>query len=270
MTTVKVCLYMPSPESVGPRTKLRPAKKLPNKLKADSIVEAICELRFESAAIPEVLYGRLIDDKAWSDFEQRRLPAYDIPAPMRQADENLRYAPVLELLNTKSNCSFRIGPQVASFHQRPPYGGWQSFRPTLCNMIDQLFAKSGGLVVTRLGFRYSNALNKHSHGIGSVGDLDCVIEVAGRPITQDVNLNFNNTVNPITLSTVRVATPAFVQGQLPEGTTTFIDVDIYTVEGFTTKDPSTVIEWIDRAHDAEKERFFDLLTQATIDSLKED
>jgi uncharacterized protein (TIGR04255 family) len=235
----------------------------------DSIIEAICELRFESPVIPEVLYGRLIDDKAWADFEQRRLPAYDIPAPMRQADDTLRYAPVLELLNTKSNCSFRIGPQVASFHQRPPYGGWQSFRPMLTNVVEQLFSKSGGLTIKRLGFRYSNALNMLSHGIAGVGDLDCLMEVAGRQIKKDVNLNFNDIVDTTTRSTVRVATPEFVQGQLPDGTTTFIDVDIYTVEGFTTKDQSTVMNWVDRAHNAEKICFFDLLTQSTIDSLKE-
>jgi len=248
---------------------LRPAKQLPNKLRVDSIVEAICELRFESLAIPEVLYGRLIDDKTWAGFEQRRLPAYDIPAPMRQADEALRYAPVIELLNTKSNCSFRIGPQVASFHQRPPYGGWQNFRPMLTNVVDQLFSKSGGLIIKRLGFRYSNALNKHTHGIAGVGDLDCLMEVAGRPIKNNVNLNFNNIVDATILSTVRIATPDFVQGQLPEGTTAFIDIDIYTVEGFTTKDQSMVMNWVDRAHDAEKACFFDLLTQSTIDSLKE-
>jgi hypothetical protein len=62
----------------------------------------------------------------------------------------------------------------------------QRIRPVLANVIDQLFSKSGGLTVKRLGFRYSNALNERVHGIAGVGDLDCLVEVAGCPIKTDV------------------------------------------------------------------------------------
>ena len=75
-------------------------KPIPQKLKHDAIVEALVEIRFDASTIPEVLLGRLADHEPWKGFDQRRLPAYEIPAPIRQADANLRYNPWFELMRT--------------------------------------------------------------------------------------------------------------------------------------------------------------------------
>lgn len=62
------------------------SKRMPDRLKIDAIIEAICEVRFDMATTPEVLLGRLVDYRPWQDFVQRRMPAHDIPEPLRQAD----------------------------------------------------------------------------------------------------------------------------------------------------------------------------------------
>ena len=69
------------------------AWRIPRKLKHDAIIEALLEIRFDMAAtIPEVFFGRLVDHVSWKGFEQRRLPAYQVPAALRQADANWRYS----------------------------------------------------------------------------------------------------------------------------------------------------------------------------------
>jgi hypothetical protein len=48
-----------------------------------------------------------------------------------------------------------------------------------------------------------------------------------------------------------------------------VDVDVFTKEGFRSKNHADVIAWINNAHTAEKQHFFRLLTDQTIEELKE-
>ena len=73
-----------------------PGKAFPAKIK-DAIVEAIFEVRFETTTVQEILIGRLADYEPWRSFQQRKLPAYEIPAAFRQVDQNLRYTTIFEL-----------------------------------------------------------------------------------------------------------------------------------------------------------------------------
>src|ERR1700683_441037 len=104
---------------------------LPRKLKHDSIVEALLELRFETITISEVLFGRLIEHQYWKGFAQRRLPAYDIPDQIRQMDPTLRYIPIIELTAPDQKAVLRLGKSVLSYHRKAPYVGWTSFKTEL-------------------------------------------------------------------------------------------------------------------------------------------
>jgi len=245
-----------------------PDKPVPSKLKNDAIVEALFEMRFSASTIPEIFYGRLADHTPWKGFEQRRLPAYEIPAPIRQADQNLRFQPVFELRDA-GNRAVRIGDQVLSYHRLPPYVGWSKFAPELHEAIDGLFAAVHGLTVQRLGFRYINAIRPDLHGIASISALDLTIAVASEPISKNVNLNFTTFLTEDTQCTVRLATAEFVQGVLPPNTSVVVDVDVFTKESFKTTERAKVKQWIEFAHVKEKEHFFRLLTDETISALKE-
>lgn len=244
-------------------------KSIPAKLKHDAIIEAILEIRFETSTMTEVLIGRLADHSPWKGFKPKRLPASEIPEPLRQVDKNLRYTPVFELVDEVGHRSVRIGPHVLSYHQLAPYVGWPFFKPELEKAIDGLFEKTGGLTAKRLGFRYVNALTSTIHGIGSVEDLDLKIVVADATLPGNVNLNFTTQVSEDTDCTVRIATRDFMVGALPEATSVVVDVDVYTKEAFKTRDGGLVKRWLEFAHTSEKEQFFRLLTRTTIDTLKE-
>ena len=243
-------------------------KRIPEKLKHDAIVEVLLEIRFDMTTLPEVFFGRLVDYPPWKGFQQRRMPAYEIPATMRQADINLRYQPVFELVNVPGR-AVRIGGQVLSYHRLQPYIGWTKFQPELADAIDGLFAKAEGLTVRRLGLRYINAIRPELHRINTIVDLDLKLSIEAESVSNNVNINFTTELSADTQCTVRIATTEFVQGVLPQGTSVLIDVDVFTKESFKTQDAQKVKEWVTAAHTREKEQFFRLLTADTIDALEE-
>ena len=244
-------------------------KRIPAKLKHDAIVEALLEVRFDITTIPEVLFGRLADFPSWKGFEQGRMPAYEIPAFVRQADPNLRYQPVFEFHNAEKTRSVRIGGQMLSYHRLSPYEGWAKFRPELYAAIDALFAHAEGLTINRLGLRYINAIRSDLHPISSIKELDLTVAIESQPVAGAVNVNFTTDLSDDTQCTVRVATTEFVQGILPPNSRVLIDVDVFTKEGFRTSDAQGVKGWVEWAHTMEKEQFFRLLTDATIDAMEE-
>src|ERR1035437_2054854 len=244
---------------------------IPTKLKEDAIVEALLEVRFDvpKAAIPEIFLGRLADRQPWKGFTQRPLPASQLPAPLRRVDPNLRFKPIIELASTAQNRAVRIGPQVLSYHQLIPYVGWARLKPELMDVIDGLFQAEPTLNIQRLGLRYMNALRPDAHTIKAISDLDVKLSVAGEAVLGSVNINFGTNVARDTQCTVRIATRDLVQGDLPANTSVFVDVDVYTKDDFSTKDPQIAKAWIESAHTTEKEHFFRLLPKPTIELLKE-
>jgi uncharacterized protein (TIGR04255 family) len=242
-------------------------KPVPKRLKNDAIVEAILEVRFDTTTISEILFGRLADYGPWKDLSQQRLPAYEIPAALRQVDPNLRFQAFFELSGEQR--AVRIGPQVISYHRTVPYIGWELFWPELQETITGLFERANGLVIRRLGLRYLNTLRPDLHGIKSISDLDLEIKVASERVAGNVNLNFTLDVASNAACTVRIATTEFVQGKLPPNTSVYVDVDVFTKDGFETKERKAVENWVTEAHDAEKEQFFRLLTDRSIEALEE-
>ncbi len=246
-------------------------KPIPNRLKQDALIEALLEIRFQTSPsiLPEIIVGRLADCGHWRNFQQRRLPASEIPAPIRQVDESLRYTPLLELSEPERKRLVRIGDRVISCHQLVPYGGWGGFRPELFATVDALFSIAATPTIKRLGLRYINALRPAIHHVASITDLDLTVSVAREKAPPSINLNFTTEVGEDTDCTVRIATSTFISGTLPPNTAVVIDVDVFTKETFETKSIEEVKAWVDAAHATEKEQFFRLLTRETIDALTE-
>lgn len=243
--------------------------QLPEKI-TDAITEALFEIRYEAPSVlPESTLIHLADTPAWKDFQQSRLPAYEIPANLRSLEPNLKFQPLLQLVSQGDEpISVRIGPNVLSFHRVKKYVGWARFKPELEAMVDRLFDVARGISVSRLGLRYLNAFSAERHGVSSITDLDLSVVVAKEQLSNYVNVNFLEAVEGVGECVVRVATPNFVNGSLPADTTLFVDVDVGSSRGVTFQDKAQVKDWLVRAHDAEKEAFFHLLKPETIEKLK--
>lgn len=244
-------------------------KRIPTKLKNDAIVEALFEIRFDMTTIPEVFFGRLADHDSWKGFQQNRMPAYNLPASVRQSDPSLRYQAVFELKDTKQNRVLRIGANVLSYHRLSPYIGWDKFKPEIDEVVDALFSTTEALNIRRMGLRYMNAIRPELHNLQSISDLDLKVIVANEDISGNVNINFTSELSEDSECTLRIATTEFIQGAIPKDTSVFVDVDVYTKDNFRTKDAQKVKQWVEFAHGKEKEQFFRLLTQDSIDVLEE-
>ena len=244
---------------------------LPKKLKVDAIVEAVLELRFEPDphAIVELLIGRLADTERWKSFNQVRLPVADVPSALRQADPNLRYQPLFQLVARDGSVFIAIGSNVLVFSRRGKYPGWDVFGPELNAATDRLYEILPSAKVSRIGLRYINALLSTAHQINSVADLDLDIKVAKKALTKNVNLNYKDeNKNGLEIMT-RVASVDIAEGAVPENATVIVDIDVYTRNGYAASDAATVKQCIKDAHDAEKLSFFGLLGTAATERLKQ-
>lgn len=240
---------------------------LPAKIKNDAIVEALLDIRFEApSTIPEVFYGRLIDHPHWKGLPQQRLPAYELPPQARELDPTVRYAPVLQLLGQDGPSVLRFGPAVLSYHRRAPYNSWSEFQPQLQRVIDSLFdTTENNVKATRIGLRYLNALTPAAHGINSIADLDLKLTIAEDDIKGKVNINLTDQLDACLAYTVRVSTKEFLAGIFPSDISIYVDVDVYTPDGFASSDKAQISQWVKDAHALEKREFFHLFTDSTLE-----
>jgi uncharacterized protein (TIGR04255 family) len=256
------------PEILRPEAEALTPERLPRRLKQDAIVEAVAEFRFETSTIFELVLGRLVDRDDWKGYAQNRLPASEIPPQLRLADADLRYVPLFELAGHEGRVALRVGPNVISFHRKAPYVGWSEFRRNIECTLESLFAIADKPTIHRIGLRYLNALGP-KHMVRSLSELNLQLAVGKKPISDDANLNFLTRPGPRSLCMARIATKGFVKGPIPAETTVYVDVDVYTEDGFATADKPAAVAWVEEAHIQEKLAFFSLFTPEHLDNLRE-
>lgn len=242
---------------------------MPKKLKDDCIIEAICEVRFTTNELPEITIGRLSDHQYWKSFSKTRLPIADIPGPIRAVEEQLRYQPILELRNDDNTHLVKVGTNVLSYHNVGKYCGWSAFEIALNKAFNALFESVEDTQINRIGFRYINAITSTRHYISGAKDLKLSIEVAGEKLEDAINLNYLIKNGDMHLCMTRIASPLFVQGQIPKDTSVVVDIDVYTPNNFLTKGEESAKTWTQKAHDFEKEAFFKLIPRAVLEKLEE-
>lgn len=230
--------------------------ELPRKLKNDSIVEALFEIRFDAQVLDEITIGKLCDNPAWNTYSQSRTGISDIPTHIRQADPSLKYQPLVELNSPEKNFKIRISGNVLSIHRYSPYIGWDSFEEYLNSAIDYLFTHCKISSVVRLGLRYINLLQSSEHNVNSLHDLHMSLHIAEQVIEDDINLAFTKCIDDSTQILTRIATPAFISNNsAPQDTICIIDVDVNLTEceKYSSSDAKS---WLTNAHNEEKSMFF--------------
>lgn len=241
-------------------------KSIPDKLAVDGIVEALLEVRFETSGLPELVIGQLANVSKWKGHTPVRLPAADIPAPIRSLDKGVRFQPLIQLNGADGHDVVKIGEHVISRHALVTYPGWEAFRPRLVEVLQTLFQQVADFRPTRLGFRYINLLNDR-HYIDGLQSLDLSVSVADSQLHEPFNLNFRRRPTDAHDIMMRIASPEFVTSS----TTDFkvlIDVDVFTEASAALVDLESCLAWLDDAHILLKKAFFELLREETIDRLK--
>jgi uncharacterized protein (TIGR04255 family) len=241
----------------------------PIKLKRDAIAEALLEIRFSHDSLSEAILGRLLNAPIWSSFKQVRLPLGEIPHQIRENDQLLKYQPTFELGDdTNKNYKVRIGSNVLSFHVVGHYPGWAIFRDELNKMIDVLIDDQNLINIERISLRYLNALNKQEHFIANIHTLNISLLVANKSPGEDIFLAYNRASQNLT-AVIRIATKSFVSGNFPLESNSFIDVEVISETFHKPQSRNLVKDWLENAHNFEKECFFELLPEKVIEKLKE-
>jgi uncharacterized protein (TIGR04255 family) len=241
---------------------------LPRKLKKDPIIEALLEVRFDGRELlPELVVGKLASHSQWSGFAAQRLPVADIPAPIRKHDPNFQYQPVLELRGRENTRVVKIGERVFSYHALAPYPGWPTFQQELSNAIEFVFGAVDQFAATRFGFRYINAFTLE-HFVADVTALNFEVTVAEKPLRAPMNLNYELILGEQHITIVRLASKQFVQG-VAANATAFLDIDVFTPQGFTSSKVDQAKTWVTDAHTFLEDEFFRMLTKDLKDKLEE-
>lgn len=244
---------------------------LPTRLTHDAIHEAVLEIRFEQdLVVPEILYGSFVNFENWKGFRQSRLPGADLPAAIRKSNEGLRYQRSIGLTSEDGGTMVQIGPEAMVYSRRGFYPGWNaSFSGELESAINHLWSLLPKLEVNRIGLRYINALRSALHGIKSIEDLNLIIKVDGKEISDSFNLNFITKTELNMACMTRVSTVDLAQGAIPEDSTVLVDIDVYTKSGFKPNSAAEIFSWVQQAHVFEKENFFRVLGKEATERLRE-
>lgn len=244
---------------------------LPIRLKADAILEAGLEIRFEPdpSLVSEIVVGRLADADEWRTLRAARLPTADIPAAIRRANPALKYQPSLDMTSADGKVSFRVGPQVLAYVRRGTYPGWAGFGPELERVINHLYRVIPNVQVSRLGLRYINALKSDTHGIRSIDDMGIKISFADGTLSSGINLNFKTYSGTDLEVMCRIASVDLAEGNIPEGAAVIVDIDVHTSGSFAEGDVNAAKRWVKEAHDREKEIFFKSIGSEATERLRE-
>ena len=231
--------------------------KLPSKLKHDTILEAIFELRFEPGLPNEAVFGVIYPSvmKKFQGLKHIALPILQVPDVVRNNEIQYRYQPLNRLQG--EGLSISIGPRVISFSIVKPYIGWNKWKPDIMDILNKLSDDNVIKNAERTGLRY--------------------LDFIGRDVFPLINAEvviINSTVKPVSKSVrAEIAEGEYIKvlqltnnasinenGQKKDGS--LIDIDIVRNKRISNYDFKINLETIlDKSHITAKQLFFDILKE---------
>jgi uncharacterized protein (TIGR04255 family) len=241
---------------------------LPKKLKKEPLIDAVFEVRFTStfpigSVLPGLLFGSLAGDKK---IEQ--LPLSQLPQIMRDADSNLRFAPLSRL--DWEQFYINVGERSVSVGFKYPYPGWSSFKPAIITVMDVL--KGAGVVksVERYALKYIDLLPSNDLR-EQVAFVNFDVTLAGHKLENEafqIRLEIPRDSFIHAVQVVSSATAILPNGESRQGLV--VDVDTIVNQQGVTFDEllSGFSDKLEAIHQANKEVFFDCLQTQTITALE--
>lgn len=238
--------------------------RTPVKLARDPILEAICELRFESAqqGVEAILLSVLMTKFRDITPNFSKLPTAEIPQPLREQDDQLRHAPHFRLAGREFTIA--IGSHSVIVAALRPYAGWAKFRPMILEVLRAVLETGQVARVARLSVRYVNLLSV-SPGSGMQDVLRVSLSL-GEDQATDLNPTMirrelrNNGIVRI----VQVMSPSTAEasdGSRWSGIAVDVDIIRLEIPGDFSRH---VEEFIDELHGLEKSTFFGLIREEAL------
>ncbi|WP_368924400.1 TIGR04255 family protein [Comamonas aquatica] len=243
-------------------------EKLPVKLTAEPLIEALFEVRFRSAVpVSNMLPGMLFQELGGAEHVRiESLPTAQIPVEIRRTDPALQNAPLMRL--RWSGFGIGISDTSIIISMDGKYQGWQLFKQAIIK-ICQASINSGVIEkISRYSVKYIDLIpggdEKSSGGMDlnlSIGNYK--LDKENAQIRLEVkDENFINILQLITSAEAVISDGIKLKGSI---------VDIDTISLAAKSDPrefiSILSESLDAAHDVNKRIFFECLTKETFEEL---
>ncbi|MGD0961529.1 MAG: TIGR04255 family protein [Methylomonas sp.] len=239
-------------------------KKLPIKLQAEPLIDAVFEVRFTCAfpasnILPGLLFAKLEGNKK---FES--LPVAQLPKQVRDVDPNLQFSPLSRL--DWDQFYINIGDQSLSIGIKHPYPGWSNFRPAIVRILKII--KDSQIIgsIERYSLKYIDLIPS-ANIKDQVLFINADVTLAGHKLEKEafqlrIEITKNNFINAVHV--ISSAKAIIQTGEYREGL--IIDIDTISNQKFSSIEEFLVDleEKLSAIHDINKEIFFDCLTADTI------
>jgi uncharacterized protein (TIGR04255 family) len=233
---------------------------LPLRISPCPIREANIELRFEANVPADAVFGILYNALKDSYKDPVPTPVTQLPSFVIDSDPNLQYQAHYKI--SRDNYLLQVGPRVIALAVVGDYPGWREYRSealSVFRVVEKLDFVFGAL---RFGLRYINTF-----------DLD-IFEKIRLQITQDGEsvssnesyLRLGSEIEGLRVL-LQVANEAMIKtddGVMTKGSLIDIDVSFQPLNGQIFQDIEDIL---DRAHQIEKRRFFELLKHDYLEEL---
>ncbi len=176
---------------------------LPKTLEREPLVEAVFEVRLNDVPpLADILPGFLLRDLG-QGASVSRLPAAEIPYPMRKEDLNLQFAPIQRV--DLDGFSILIGDRNVIVSCKLPYPKWPKFMPMILDVIERITKVGLQGSIERYSVKYVNLIQAptYQEQIAKIainielGDL----KIGGEHFTLRVHRTEDDVVHILSIST---------------------------------------------------------------------
>lgn len=242
-------------------------QKLPVKLEREPLVDAVFEVRVNlDTSLADVLPGFLMHELG-PNLPITRLPAADLPLPVRRQDPKLQFATILRI--EWDNYFISCGDRNVVISCKLPYPKWPSFKDAILKIMSHVALLKLKGSVERYSLKYINILDAGDFA-DQIGKISMNVQLGGIDVKkQQVSLQVHDEFEDIVhiYSIVTGAQARSFDGQQFSGVLVDIDsirrVDVPSLSVFA----ADLESGLDELRAENKQRFFNCLKSATIEEM---
>ena len=240
--------------------------QLPIKLEREPLVDAVFEVRLNGVPpLADILPGFLLHDLG-QGTPITRLPAAEIPFPMRKEDVNLQFAPIQRL--DLDGFSVLVGDRNIIVSCQLPYPKWPNFKPDILDVMSRVTKVVLTGTIERYSVKYVNLIQAPTHQEQikkiamdiTLGDL----QVRDEHVTLRVHNREEDVVHILSIATGAT-------GKINGNTVSGVLVDIDSIRDVNVPDAKTFAdnleEGLESLRQSNKKKFFSFLTKETIEEM---
>lgn len=236
-------------------------RKLPKSLDSEPLVDAVFEVRMGGSPhmadiLPGALFGQLTPKPTF-----QRLPAAEIPQPIRESDINLMFAPVIRLDWREFTIS--MGDKNLVIGCKLPYPKWPRFKEVILDVTRRVSEIGITGTVDRYSVKYVNLIPAPTIA-EQINKIDMSVRLGDVAVSDDhVSIQVHRKEGD-TLHLMSIVTGA--QGQMADGKNIFgAIVDIDSIRTIQFRDFRAFVanleDSVESLRQSNKAKFFSCITE---------